>query len=141
MVGRPELYPVKKVIGFDQAMLEAIDHWRPAANADPYGVGCNSRVGAARVSGKAEAASEARSHRVMSPTIPPPSGNRQLSPDSCRTDGVLVTEGIGHRTDVPAARRFFRPDANHLPATRHRVGGCATTATPPNGHSKITTLV
>jgi hypothetical protein len=26
--GRPELYPVKKVIGFDQSMLDAIDHWR-----------------------------------------------------------------------------------------------------------------
>jgi hypothetical protein len=26
--GRPELYPVKKVIGFDQSMLYAIDHWR-----------------------------------------------------------------------------------------------------------------
>jgi len=26
--GRPELYPVKKVIGFDQSMLHAIDHWR-----------------------------------------------------------------------------------------------------------------
>jgi hypothetical protein len=26
--GRPELYPVKKVIGFDQSMLEAIDQWR-----------------------------------------------------------------------------------------------------------------
>lgn len=25
---RPELYPVKKVIGFDRAMLEAIDSWR-----------------------------------------------------------------------------------------------------------------
>jgi len=26
--GRPELYPVKKVIGFDQNMLDGIDHWR-----------------------------------------------------------------------------------------------------------------
>jgi hypothetical protein len=26
--GRPELYPIKKVIGFDQSMLDAIDHWR-----------------------------------------------------------------------------------------------------------------
>jgi len=26
--GRPELYPVKKVIGFDQSMLDAIDRWR-----------------------------------------------------------------------------------------------------------------
>jgi len=26
--GRPELYPVKKVIGFDQSMLDAIEHWR-----------------------------------------------------------------------------------------------------------------
>ena len=25
---RPELYPVKKVIGFDQAQLSAIDKWR-----------------------------------------------------------------------------------------------------------------
>jgi hypothetical protein len=26
--GRPELYPIKKVIGFDQAMLDEIDQWR-----------------------------------------------------------------------------------------------------------------
>jgi hypothetical protein len=26
--GRPELYPVKKVIGFDQRMLDAVDRWR-----------------------------------------------------------------------------------------------------------------
>jgi hypothetical protein len=26
--GRPEKYPVKKVIGFDQDMLDAIDEWR-----------------------------------------------------------------------------------------------------------------
>jgi hypothetical protein len=26
--GRPELYPIKKVIGFDQSMLDAIDYWR-----------------------------------------------------------------------------------------------------------------
>jgi regulatory protein YycI of two-component signal transduction system YycFG len=26
--GRPEKYPVKKVIGFDQEMLDAIDEWR-----------------------------------------------------------------------------------------------------------------
>ena len=25
---RPQLYPVKKVIGFDEAMLEAVDAWR-----------------------------------------------------------------------------------------------------------------
>ena len=25
---RPEIYPVKKVIGFDQEMLDAIDKWR-----------------------------------------------------------------------------------------------------------------
>jgi hypothetical protein len=25
---RPKLYPVKKVIGFDEEMLEAIDKWR-----------------------------------------------------------------------------------------------------------------
>ena len=27
-MGRPELYPVKKVIGFDEKMLEAIEKWR-----------------------------------------------------------------------------------------------------------------
>jgi hypothetical protein len=27
-VGRPELYPVKKLIGFDHEMLTAIDRWR-----------------------------------------------------------------------------------------------------------------
>jgi hypothetical protein len=27
-MARPELYPVKKVIGFDQDMLDAIDKWR-----------------------------------------------------------------------------------------------------------------
>jgi hypothetical protein len=26
--GRPELYPIKKVIGFDQEMLDAIEEWR-----------------------------------------------------------------------------------------------------------------
>jgi hypothetical protein len=26
--GRPEKYPIKKVIGFDQEMLDAIDEWR-----------------------------------------------------------------------------------------------------------------
>ncbi|MCA6105107.1 hypothetical protein [Bradyrhizobium australafricanum] len=25
---RPELYPIKKVIGFDQAMMDAIERWR-----------------------------------------------------------------------------------------------------------------
>ena len=25
---RPELFPVKKVVGFDQAMIDAIDKWR-----------------------------------------------------------------------------------------------------------------
>ncbi len=25
---RPQLYPVKKVIGFDEAMLKAVDEWR-----------------------------------------------------------------------------------------------------------------
>jgi len=25
---RPELYPVKKVVGFDQAMIDAIEKWR-----------------------------------------------------------------------------------------------------------------
>ena len=28
MMPRPELYPIKKVIGFDQAQLAAIDDWR-----------------------------------------------------------------------------------------------------------------
>ena len=27
-VPRPEIYPVKKVVGFDQGMLDAIDKWR-----------------------------------------------------------------------------------------------------------------
>jgi hypothetical protein len=27
-MARPELYPVKKVIGFDQAMLDSIEKWR-----------------------------------------------------------------------------------------------------------------
>lgn len=27
-LARPEIYPVKKVIGFDQGMLDAIDDWR-----------------------------------------------------------------------------------------------------------------
>jgi hypothetical protein len=26
--GRPELFPIKKVIGFDQKMVDAIDAWR-----------------------------------------------------------------------------------------------------------------
>lgn len=26
--GRPEQFPVKKVLGFDQAMIDAIDAWR-----------------------------------------------------------------------------------------------------------------
>lgn len=26
--GRPEKFPIKKVIGFDQEMLDAIDQWR-----------------------------------------------------------------------------------------------------------------
>jgi hypothetical protein len=32
---RPELYPVKKVIGFDQAMLDAIEKWRAKQNPIP----------------------------------------------------------------------------------------------------------
>jgi hypothetical protein len=28
LMGRPELYPVKKVIGFKKEMLAAIDKWR-----------------------------------------------------------------------------------------------------------------
>jgi hypothetical protein len=27
-LGRPEIYPVKKVIGFDQEMIKAIEDWR-----------------------------------------------------------------------------------------------------------------
>ena len=27
-MARPQLYPVKKVIGFDETMLKAIDDWR-----------------------------------------------------------------------------------------------------------------
>ena len=27
-MARPQLYPVKKVIGFDEPMLKAIDEWR-----------------------------------------------------------------------------------------------------------------
>ena len=27
-MARPELYPVKKVIGFDETLLKAIDEWR-----------------------------------------------------------------------------------------------------------------
>jgi hypothetical protein len=27
-MGRPPLYPVKKIIGFDQKMLDAIEKWR-----------------------------------------------------------------------------------------------------------------
>jgi hypothetical protein len=27
-MARPELYPVKKVIGFDQMMIDAIEKWR-----------------------------------------------------------------------------------------------------------------
>ena len=27
-LGRPEVYPIKKVIGFDEVMLEAVDDWR-----------------------------------------------------------------------------------------------------------------
>ena|ERR1051325_6297578 len=34
-MGRPELYPVKKVIGFDQKMLGAIDKWRRHQNPIP----------------------------------------------------------------------------------------------------------
>lgn len=34
--GRPQLYPIKKLVGFDEAMIEAIDDWRqeqkPALN-------------------------------------------------------------------------------------------------------------
>ncbi|RYB07748.1 hypothetical protein [Lichenibacterium ramalinae] len=27
-MARPQLYPVKKVIGFDESMLKAVDEWR-----------------------------------------------------------------------------------------------------------------
>lgn len=27
-MGRPPLYPVKKVVGFDQKMLDAVEKWR-----------------------------------------------------------------------------------------------------------------
>lgn len=27
-MGRPPAYPIKKVLGFDQAILDAIDQWR-----------------------------------------------------------------------------------------------------------------
>ena len=27
-LGRPEVYPIKKVIGFDEEMLGAVDNWR-----------------------------------------------------------------------------------------------------------------
>lgn len=27
-MGRPPLYPIKKIIGFDQELLDAIDAWR-----------------------------------------------------------------------------------------------------------------
>lgn len=32
---RPELYPVKKVVGFDQEMLDAIEKWRSKQNPIP----------------------------------------------------------------------------------------------------------
>lgn len=33
--GRPELYPIKKVIGFDQLMIDAIDRWREQQEPTP----------------------------------------------------------------------------------------------------------
>ncbi len=32
---RPKLYPVKKVVGFDQEMLDAIEKWRGKQNPIP----------------------------------------------------------------------------------------------------------
>jgi len=32
---RPELYPVKKVVGFDQEMLDAIEKWRAKQSPIP----------------------------------------------------------------------------------------------------------
>jgi hypothetical protein len=34
-MGRPELYPLKKVIGFDERMLEAVEKWRAKQNPIP----------------------------------------------------------------------------------------------------------
>jgi hypothetical protein len=28
MIGRPEIYPIKKVIGFSEEMIEAVEQWR-----------------------------------------------------------------------------------------------------------------
>ena len=32
---RPQLFPVKKVVGFDQEMIDAIDKWRAKQNPLP----------------------------------------------------------------------------------------------------------
>ena len=32
---RPQIYPVKKVVGFDQQMLDAIEQWRAKQNPIP----------------------------------------------------------------------------------------------------------
>ncbi|WP_338830165.1 hypothetical protein [Bradyrhizobium sp. 27S5] len=32
---RPELYPIKKVIGFDQEMIDAIEKWRAKQHPIP----------------------------------------------------------------------------------------------------------
>jgi hypothetical protein len=34
-MARPELYPVKKVIGFEQAMLDAVEKWRAKQSPIP----------------------------------------------------------------------------------------------------------
>jgi hypothetical protein len=34
-LGRPEIYPVKKVIGFDDAMIKAIEDWRKKQKPAP----------------------------------------------------------------------------------------------------------
>ena len=28
MIGRPETYPIKKVVGFSEEMIEAVENWR-----------------------------------------------------------------------------------------------------------------
>ena len=34
-MSRPELYPVKKILGFDRAMLEAVEKWRAKQQTIP----------------------------------------------------------------------------------------------------------
>jgi len=35
MVGRPETHPVKKIIGFTEEMIEAVENWLPRAVRAP----------------------------------------------------------------------------------------------------------